>query len=69
MCDSEEVKSDYNRMLDETKKLEEIYLEKVIHIPVVQETFYEMFADKLVLPVEMYLPGFGWGLPFGDIAE
>ena len=56
-------------MLDETKKLEEIYLEKVIHIPVVQETYYEMFADRLTIPVETYLPSFGWGLPFGDIEE
>lgn len=69
VCDSDEVKADYNRMLDETKKLEEIYLEKVIHVPVVQEIAYEMFADNLVLPVETYLPGFGWGLQFGDIAE
>ena len=63
------MKSDYGRLLDETKKLEEIYLEKVIHIPVVQETYYEMFADRLSIPVETYLPGFGWGLPFGDIEE
>ena len=69
VCDSEEVKADYSRMLEETKKLEEIYLEKVVHIPVVQEVYYEMFADSLTLPVETYLPGFGWGLPFGDIAE
>ncbi len=69
VCDSEEVKADYTRMLDETKKLEEIYLEKVVHIPVVQEVSYEMFADRLIIPVETYLPGFGWGLPFADIAE
>ncbi len=69
ICDSEEVKSDYNRMLDETKKLEEIYLEKVIHIPLVQEVYHEMFSDRLILPVETYLPGFGWGMPFADIAE
>ena len=69
VCDSEEVKSDYDRMLQETQKLEEIYLEKVIHVPVVQDVNYEMFADRLELPVETYLPGFGWGLIFADIVE
>ena len=69
VCDSDEVKADYARMLEETAKLEEIYLDKVIHVPVVQDVAYEMFADRLTLPVEYYLPGFGWGLPFGDIAE
>ena len=69
VCDSDEVKSDYSRLLDETAKLERIYLEKVIQVPVVQEVYYEMFADRLILPVEEYLPSFGWGLAFGDIAE
>ena len=69
VCDSDEVKADYERMLQETQKLEEIYLEKVIHVPVVQDVTYEMFSDRMVLPVETYLPGFGWGLIFADIEE
>ncbi len=67
VCDSAEVKADYNRVLDETKKLEEIYLEDVIHIPVLQVVNYAMFSDRLKLPVSTYIPGFGWGTMYGDI--
>lgn len=67
MVDS--VKEDYTKMLEETAKLEEIYLEKVINIPMVQEVKYQMFSDRLELPVQTYIPGLGWGTCFGDIAE
>ncbi len=66
---ADSVKTDYNKMLEETAKLEEIYLEKVINIPMVQEINYQMFSDRLVLPVQTYIPGIGWGTMFGDIAE
>ena len=69
VCDSDEVKADYARMLEETAKLENIYLDKVIQIPMVQEISYQMFADRLELPVDTYVPGFGWGVIYGDIAE
>jgi hypothetical protein len=67
VCES--VKDDYEAMLKETQKLEEIYIDKVIHIPMVQAVSYQMFSDRLVLPVTTYIPGFGWGTMFGDIAE
>ena len=68
MC--EELRSgDYEKLLDETAKLEEIYLDKVIQIPVVQAINFELFADRLELPVDHYIPGFGWGFIFGDIVE
>ncbi len=67
VCES--VKDDYEAMLKETQKLEEIYIDKVIHIPMVQAVSYQMFSDRLVLPVSTYIPGFGWGTMFGDIAE
>ena len=69
VCDSAEVKTDYDRMLRETQKLEEIFLDKVILIPVVQDITYQMFSDRLDLKVKTYLPGFGWGTMYGDIAE
>lgn len=61
--------ADYMACLAETQKLEEVYLEKVINIPIVQEVSYTLFSDRLVLPVSTYIPGFGWGTIFGDIAE
>ena len=67
VCES--VQDDYEQMLKETQKLEEIYIDKVVHIPVAQEVSYQMFSDRLVLPVRTYIPGFGWGTIYGDIAE
>ena len=67
-CDSIKL-GDYETLLAETQKLEELYLEKVIHVPIYQYINYELFADELVLPVKTYIPGFGWGANFGDWAE
>ncbi len=67
VCES--VQDNYEEMLKETQKLEEIYIDKVVHIPMVQEVSYQMFSDRLVLPVRTYIPGFGWGTIYGDIAE
>ena len=58
---------DYETLLQETQKLEEIYLEHVVQCPVVQDVVYELHSDRLVLPVYTYIPGFGWGEPYGDI--
>ncbi|MDR2505445.1 MAG: ABC transporter substrate-binding protein [Oscillospiraceae bacterium] len=69
IADAPELKSDYNAMLDETKKLEEIYLDYVIHIPVVQHVNYEMFSERMALPVKTYIPGFGWGNIYADLTE
>ena len=60
---------DYDTLLQETQKLEEIYLEHVIQCPVVQDVSYELHAERLVLPVKTYIPGFGWGNCYGDINE
>ncbi len=64
-CDSIKA-GDYDTLLAETKKLEELYLEHVIQCPVVQERVYELHSDKLVLPVVTYVPGIGWGAAYGD---
>lgn len=69
ICDRPALKGDYGKMLDETKILEEIYLKYVIQIPVVQDIQYEMFSERLLLPVLTYIPGFGWGDIYGDISK
>ena len=69
VCDDPALLQDYDQMLTETQKLEEIYLDKVIHIPVYQAVSYTMFSDRIELPVSNYIPGFGWGTMFGDVAE
>ncbi len=60
---------DYDTILQETQKLEIIALEDVISIPVVQGVNYELFADRLQLPMKQYVPGFGWGSMFGDVTD
>lgn len=60
---------DYNKLLEETAKLERIYLDKVINLPMVQEVKFQLFSDRLILPVTTYIPGLGWGAIYGDIAE
>ena len=67
VCES--VKDDYEAVLNETQKLEMIYLDKVVHIPVVQEVQFTLFSERLQLPVTTYVPGFGWGNIYGDIVE
>lgn len=61
--------TDYDAMLAATKTLEETYIDKVVHIPMVQEVSYTLFSDRLTLPVSTYVPGFGWGTIYGDIVE
>ena len=66
----EDVKlGDYDNLLKETQKLEEMYLDYVIHVPVCQNINYELFTDNIELPVKTYIPGFGWGAIFGDLVE
>ena len=50
-------------------QLEMIYLDEVINCPVVQVVNYTLFSDRLQLPVDTYVPGYGWGIMYGDIVE
>ena len=59
----------YDKILEETYKLEMIYLDEVINCPVVQVVNYTLFSDRLQLPVDTYVPGYGWGVMYGDIVE
>ena len=60
---------DYEELLKATYDLEMIFLEEMVNIPIVQNVNYTLFADNLILPVKTYIPGFGWGTMFADIAE
>ncbi len=64
-----EAATSYEEELNETEELEKIYLEDVVNIPVVQDVYYTLFSDRVVKPMKQYVPGFGWGTAFGDIAE
>lgn len=64
-----EATADYEQQLAETQKLEEIYLADVIQVPVAQYTNFDMYSDRVQLPMKQYVPGFGFGSVFGDIVE
>ena len=68
ICDGMKL-GDYDTLLQETQKLELIYLQHVVQCPVVQNINYELQSDRLILPVSTYIPGFGWGACYGDIVE
>ena len=58
---------DYATLCEETAKLEKIYLEHVIHVPMMQEVSRQLFSEKMILPVKTYVPGFGWGTIYADM--
>jgi len=59
----------YDDLLKATYDLEMIALDEVVLLPVVQIVNYTLFSEHLVLPVDTYIPGFGWGTMYGDIVE
>ena len=59
----------YEDLLKATYDLEMIYLEEVVTCPVIQSVTHTLFSENLKLPVKTYIPGFGWGTVYGDIAE
>jgi len=62
-------------MLDQDKRnelameMEQYLLEHAIVVPLVYETNYEIFSDRVVLPTENYDIALGWGHHFGDIIQ
>ena len=69
VCQNVLTTGNYEQLLKETQKLEEIYLDCVIHIPLYQTVSYELFAENLQLPTDVYIPSFGWGTMFGDLVD
>lgn len=69
VCQDVLTTGNYEQLLKETQKLEEIYLDCVIHIPLYQTVSYELFAENLQLPTDVYIPSFGWGTMFGDLVD
>ena len=68
-CANAAVNESYERVLEETMKLEIQALEDVINIPLYQGVNFELISDRIELPMKQYVPGFGWGIWFADIVE
>ena len=67
VCQNTLATGNYEQLLKETQKLEEIYLDCVIHVPIYQTVSYDLFTENLILPTDKYIPSFGWGTSFGDL--
>lgn len=61
--------AEWDTILKESYELEMIYLEDVVNVPVIQTVSYTLFSERLQLPIDTYIPGFGWGYQYGDIVE
>ena len=66
---TEEVRLDQQLMLEKSAELEKIYLEDVINVPIYVRRNYEVYSDKIQLPFDEYVSGFGFGVMFADIVE
>ena len=67
-CDS--IKEEpWETQMEAAYELEKIYLEDVVNVPVVQNVAYTLFSERLEVPMQTYIPGFGWGTNYGDIVE
>lgn len=68
-CQAEEVRLNPELMVKMTAELEKIYLEDVINVPLYQYYDYTLISERITVPCDDYIPGFGYGTMFGDIAE
>lgn len=68
-CQAEEVRLDPARMVRMTAELESLYLRDVVHVPLFENVYYMMYSERIKLPCPEYVPGFGWGTMFADIAQ
>lgn len=65
----EETRLDPQLMVELTAELEKVYLDEVMGIPVGQIYNYVLYSDRVKLPVNRYVPDFGFGAMFGEIVE
>ena len=66
---AEEVRLDRALLIEKSAEVERVYLEDVINVPLYQAYSYYVYSDRIALPFDDYVSGFGYGVMFGDIAE
>lgn len=64
-----EAKMDNDYRLELTREMEKITIEDAVTIPVYEGPGYYMIADRVTLPVEYYVPGYGFGYRLSSIAK
>jgi len=58
---SKQSKTDLNYRLEKTVALEKMALDDVYVVPLYETPSYQLSSERVNLPVENYITGFGWG--------
>lgn len=66
---SEEVRLDEVKRAEYAMEMEKLYIEDVLALPIFEVINKSIFSDRMVLPVDTYQSGLGWGIKYFDIAE
>ena len=68
-ADTEAVRNNPRRHLQLTGELERIYLEHVIQVPFWQVVSYTLYSERIITPVDRFVPILGWGAIFSDLVN
>ncbi|MCL2006583.1 MAG: ABC transporter substrate-binding protein [Treponema sp.] len=66
-ADTEAVRMNPRRHLQLTGDLERFYIENAIQVPFWQSRAFTLYSERLILPVDTFVPILGWGIHFADI--
>lgn len=67
LSSTEEYRLNQDKLLDATFKMEGIFLNDVMAVPVFEIIYKTMFSPRLILAVDKYDPEVGWATMFSDI--
>jgi len=65
----DENRFDEQKMLKMYAEAEKIVLDEQLVVPVIQTQSFTLKSERLILPVDQYVTGFGWGTMFCDIKQ
>lgn len=66
---TEEVRLDRELLIKKSAEVEKVYLDEVINVPLYQSYYYTVYSDRIQLPFDEYVSGFGFGSIYGDVVE
>lgn len=64
---TEEARMDEAKTAMLAQQMERIYINDVLALPVFQIVDKDIFSERLITPVDTYISGLGWGIPYFDI--
>ncbi len=63
------VRADKQKVAELSAKMEKIFRDEVLNVPVFQVQNYVLLSERLKAPANTNLPGLGWGWKFADIVK